>query len=130
MSPKLMVCVPDGKVTWRKGELEKGIEENVAKGPVLHMDFEMAKYHAERVQRLDPRTMGLLNVVFPEVVEPITDYSDGVLHIAGLIDLTLKFHVTHPGITTNWQYPEQLLHPAQQLKLTDVMLKMIALLES
>lgn len=125
--PKLMVVVPKGDA-WKRGEVEKGIEEHVAKGPVLHMDFEMAKYHAERVKVLDPRTMDLLHVVFPSVEWPITDYGDNVLHIAGLIDLTLKLHIKHPGISTNWQYPEQLLHPAQQLLLGDLANKMCKLI--
>jgi hypothetical protein len=120
---KLMVFAPSGQVTWKRGEVEEGIETEVG-GRVLHLGFEAAKYHAERVQRPDPGMMDLLKVVFPDVTWPITGYGDGVLHIAGLIDLTLKLRITHPSVAVNWQYPEQLLHPAHALRLGDLMLKM------
>lgn len=135
-----MVVVPDGKTAWKEGQLEKGIEEHVSKGPCLHINRENADYHMDRVQRMDPETAGLLKVVFPYIeLDPasevpmsdqIREYTAGIRHIAGLIDLTLKLNIKHPGITTNWQYPEQLLHPAQTVNITDMVMKMIAVIDS
>jgi len=134
---RLMVVVPDGKTAWKEGEVEKGIEEHVSHGPVLHMSREVADYHMDRVQWLDPETVGLLLIVFPTAVikgkmsgaDSIREYGPGIRHIAGLIDLTLKMHIKHPGVSINWQYPEQLLHPAAAVNITDCMLKMMDIVD-
>jgi hypothetical protein len=135
--PRLMVVVPDGKTAWKEGQLENGIEEHVTHGPCLHISREAADYHMDRVQTLDPETVDLLKVVFPTAeikgkmsgADSIREYGPGIRHIAGLIDLTLKLNIKHPGITTNWQYPEQLLHPAAALNITDCVMKMIAIID-
>lgn len=136
--PRLMVVVPAGDVTWKEGELEKGIEELVTKAPCLHISREVSDYHMDRVRILDPETVGLLQSVFPncKVDEPgkavsdqVREYNAGVRHVCGLIDLTLKLRLKHPGCNINWQYPEQLLHPAQTLKLTDCVMKMLDVIE-
>lgn len=132
----MMVVVPDGKAAWKEGELEKGIDEHVAKGPCLHIRREDADYHMDRVQTLDPETVDLLKIVFPMAdikgkmsgADSVREHNAGIRHICGLIDLTLKLNVTHPGITVNWQYPEQLLHPAATLNITDCVMKMIGVM--
>lgn len=134
---RLMIVVPDGRTAWKDGEVEKGIEEHVSKGPCLHMRREDADYHMDRVQTLDPQTVTLLKVVFPEAdikghmsgADSIREYGPGIRHIGGLIDLTLKLNIKFPGIVTNWQYPEQLLHPAACCRLTDCILKMIDVID-
>ena len=137
--PRMMVVIPDGKTAWKEGQLEKGIEEHVTKGPCLHINRENADYHMDRVQRMDPETAGLLKVVFefieldPASEVPMSDqireYTAGIRHIAGLIDLTLKLNIKHGPITVNWQYPEQLLHPAQTRHITDMVNKMLDIIE-
>lgn len=120
----------------KKGEMEKGIDEKVAKTPCLHMSREVADYHMERVQVLDPRTVDLLHIVFPECLEggsglasdQIREFGGGIQHIAGLIDLTLKMNITHPGVPVNWQYPEQLIHPKHACNLGDLCNHMLAIL--
>jgi len=135
--PRLMVVVPDGKTAWKEGELEKGIEEHVSNGPCLFMSREVADYHMDRVQTLDPKTVTLLKVVFPSAdikghmsgADSIREYGPGIRHIAGLIDLSLKLHIKHPGIRVCWQFPEQLLHPAQALNVTDCVTQMMDVID-
>jgi hypothetical protein len=137
-SPRMMVVVPDGKTAWKEGELESGIKEHVSKGPCLFINRENSDYHMDRVQTLDPETVDLLKVVFPMAdikgqmsgADSVREHSAGIRHICGLIDLTLKLNIKHPGITVCWQFPEQLLHPAAALNITDCVTKMIAVIDN
>ena len=129
---RITLVVPDGRTVWKDGEVEKLIEEKVAKRPVLHMNFDGAMYHMDRVMKCDCRTWELLRIVFTELPEDplaggatcvgdaIREYTTGIRHIGGLIDLTLKLAQTHPGIAVNWQYPESHIHPAHQSNLGDL----------
>ena len=86
-------------------------------------------YHAERVQQFHPRTAGLvakiLKIKDPSQVDPdwCRTKTREVLHVAGLVDMALKFAVK--GVPVVFIQPEAGLHPRQQVELGDFFLELM-----
>ena len=91
----------------------------------LTLDFTAATYHADRVEKLDDETVPLVQMIFPTFTWPLArPWPDGVRHIVGLVDMTLKITKLKEGkILIAWKYPEAFLHPAEQANLADVIIK-------
>lgn len=91
----------------------------------LTLDFTAATYHADRVSTLDDETVALVQMVFPNFIWPLPrPWPDGVRHIVGLVDMTIKITKLQKGrILVAWKYPEAFLHPAEQANLADVVIK-------
>lgn len=133
-SPRINIVVPDGATTWKDGELDKCIQEQLMpERTVVPLTEEDAFYHMERVQRCNPETYRLLRLVFTDLPEEpeldtvansIRQYGKGVWHIAGLIELTLGLAVMAPDLVVNWKYPEAFLHPRQECGIADCLLAM------
>lgn len=110
---------PGGGVVSRT-EREAATARVLGGSPHIRLTSEMAIYHAERVTATHPDTMAMVKMVFPKA-EVGPEMDEGFQHVLGLIDLTLKLRLSHPGVPVVWARPEQYLHPSEQCALADVL---------
>lgn len=91
--------------------------------PAMELTFEVATYHADRVNQLHARTLGEVKKIFPNFEWPKPrPWADGVRFIVGLIDMTFKLVDVGAANLVVWKYPEAFLHPAEAANLADVMI--------
>lgn len=97
----------------------------------VELDMQATTYHAERVQKLHIDFyeawhvfMSNANPAGPDLgpISPdeLRKMGSGVLHLMGLIDMTLKF--SDMGVSVVWKYPESCMHPGWQVALGDLAL--------
>lgn len=84
-------------------------------------------YHASRCEQLHQNISRFWQHVFPQQEIPVTlaerkQLGSGMLHVIGLLDMTLKLSALHPCARIVWKYPESYLHPAAQLGLADALI--------
>lgn len=99
--------------------------------PAISLDFEVASYHADRVDKLHDKTESAVKKVFPLFTWPSPKpWPNPLRHIVGLIDMTYK--LTDLGVVGPivWKYPEAFLHPAESANLADVVIEMHKYLNS
>tara|TARA_Y100000034_G_scaffold130495_1_gene189096 strand:+ start:3218 stop:3643 length:426 start_codon:yes stop_codon:yes gene_type:complete len=89
----------------------------------IPLDYEVCTYHMDRVQKFHALTPILVKMVFVDYDKEITpgncrDEGRGFQHIAGLMDMTLKF--MDKGVPIAWVHPESHIHPKHQCQLGDV----------
>lgn len=92
---------------------------------VVELTPEVAIYHGERVQTLHEKTLGLLQLVLPQIEQwPVSPRSRAVCQLVGYIDLTLKFQQMQVQKVVVWKYPESGLHPALQASMGDMVIQL------
>ena len=89
----------------------------------LPLNMEACLYHMERTQTIHADTPKYVRMAFPFYLDEITPDSIrregmGFQHVAGRIDMTLKY--MQMGVPIAWVHPEDGLHPKVQLALADV----------
>jgi hypothetical protein len=93
----------------------------------VRLTLEVCIYHMDRTQTFHSKTPELFKMVFPNYDKEVTpdairQEGMGMKHVAGRIDMTLKF--IDMGIKFAWVYPEACLHPAAQVNLGDVLISL------
>jgi hypothetical protein len=124
------------------GEDKHGIEVKpvtlIYKAPDLHqrlsypgrveLDTEATMFHMGKVKVFHEHTPRMVAHVFEKKeVEQITpDWcrhaGSGVMHCAGLIDLSLK--LAEKWVPVAWIHPESFLHPRAQCQLADIVIEL------
>ena len=141
VDPSWLKVIVKNDASITDADVEKAIRDgdDIIEGPVnlITLSWEEAKYHIDRVQRCNLLTWPLLRIVFPELptefdgttADKIRSMSQGIRHIAGLIELTLGIQAKHgdKGLAFHYIHPEAFLHPKYQCAITDLVLKLHAM---
>ena len=105
-----------------------GLHQRLSYPGRLEIDTEATIYHMERVKVFHEHTPRMVAYVFEksEVEQVTPDWcrqsGTGVMHCAGLIDLTLK--MSEKNIPIVWIHPESFLHPRAQCQLADILVEL------
>ena len=137
-----MSDIPEYKETILVGQEKHEVEVKpvtlIYKAPDLHqrlsypgrleLDPEATMYHMERVKVFHEHTSRMVAKVFKGNDSALytPDFcrqsGSGVMHCAGLIDLSLK--MSENGVPIVWIHPETYLHPSAQCELADIIIEL------